>query len=361
MAEELSGVVDTTPEVTAEPVDNFADAAPEQPVQQIADDQIPAKTNTASEWAEPSDDQPAESPVAKAEPVAPATPFNKKLLEQEGLTEEEAKHRFGSPDVFEAAVRYHDSRIIKKVEDRLRQQAQQKPGSPTQQLAPKPQQAPVPQAQDAAKSRAFSPLDPKEWGEDVAKLINGLNDHYAQQLNELAKSNESHVQRSKMSEKALIGLLQHGVAQNRATYYRQFDESVNALPEHYRGTFGEGTEHDLDQGSEQYRNRQRLDRAIKVLSYGRKQEGLGPLPFKSLLDRALNSEFSKIKDAAVRQETQVNVGKRQTQFMPRATAKRQKPLTSDERAEQFVGDKLREMGITVGAEIEGDFAAGLPD
>ena len=197
------------------------------------------------------------------------------------------------------------------------------------------------------------------WDEPTRQILNGLNDHYAKQVEEIDKRNQEIAQRNTVVENALRSLVGHQLRSTESLYYDQMDQAFNALPEGWKETFGTGTRHEFKSdpvrsSSEQYRNRVRLDQAMSAISRGRAQAGMPQLTPKQLFDRALRAEFGEQQDQAVRQQTQQRVQQRQSQIIPRPTSKSPRKASNEENAKATVEKIFKEKGLYLAPEPEQD-------
>lgn len=314
MAEDLEEVQDLEDVTTPVVEQSNADVIDEN------DSSPPGEATLPPERFRSETSQPAEVPE---EPT-----FEPELLRSVGLTAEQAKQEFGSPEVLERALAWQARQFL------------QAGRPPQQRVAPNQPQAPPQQAAQPAKK--FEVPMPADWDEDSKKALTAINDHYAQRLEALESSWKERVDRA---ENALGVLLEHGVSQTRNAFYEQFDNAVNGLGEKWSETFGKGTHRDLDPSTPAFANRAQLFEATQVINQGRKAQGLAPLPVDQVVQWGLRASFPQQLQTHATQQLQGKVRNRQGQFVARPTARKEKPLSAEERAEAVVGKILEARGV----------------
>lgn len=283
--------------------------------------------------------------------------FPPELLRQVGLSAEEAKAQFQSPVELERAVAMADRMLIRSVQPPQPTPPQGAvPGQPPgQRPGQQPGQAPAPQTPEQAVLAAVEKfklnLDPNTYEKDVVDTFTGLNDHVHGVLTQ--QQQEIHTLRE-----ALKTVVQYQMSDTEARYYREFDETVNSLPEAYRETFGQGTIHDLERGSPAFGNRAKLDSAVLALQTARRQRGEPPLPLREAVQRAVRAEFPQQHDTTIRNQVSQQVKGRQRQFTQRPTGRRPGPAGGNPEqsavsaVENFMRDRNFNSAVADTPEVE---------
>lgn len=299
----------------------------------------PVATAAEVEEAEP---QGGEAEAALQEEPSGEEDFPPYLLDEVGLSAEEARSQFGSRDVLQAAVDAMTRRLIRS-------------SRPPAQAGPAPAPPPVAAQQPAVMpiGELFPKFDPKldssQWDEGTIGLVNDLSEHFHKQITELAEI-----------QAALLSRQEESVRQERTRQetveVSQFDDAINQLSSslEFGKLFGKGTVRNLHPGSPEFRNRARVFEVQRLLREARAREGLGAIPVGELVQRAVRAEFPHAHDNAVRKEVQGKVAARQKQFTSRPRARRGEPLTGQERAITRWDDFYRKQGLLQNTPILDD-------
>lgn len=327
---------DVAPPETETPAPDV-ESVPSGEVESDADDSV-----EAGKSATPESKSAGEVQTTGAE--KPTQQFPAELLNSLGLTEAQAKQQFGTPEQLEAAVRFHDQQMMNR--GRQAFQAERQPQPPAQ-SPPPATQPPSPQATapaDAAKKpTGFEPFqfNPDEWDPATAKLLNGLNEHFGKQFEQLANV----VQPVQQHDEALRGLLNIHMQQAQADYVREFESQIASLGDEWSDVLGKGDGMKMDRQSPQIQNRIKLDESMLMLARGRRESGLPPLSQKELFDRALRLEFPNKTTALVQKQVVTKSMTRAKQFTNRPTGRNGKPLSGEEAAAARADAFYQERGI----------------
>lgn len=273
--------------------------------------------------------------------VSSAPEFDPDQLRSVGMTAEQAKQRFGTPDALDRAVAWQAEQAFQFGNQQRMQQQPQRGFAPNNFQQ---QQEPPRQRESQAKAaKKFDIPMPSDWDDDSKKALNALNDHYTQRLSELE---DSYQQRLDRNENVLAAFLEQNMQQLRTAQLDQFDQAVNGLGEKWSATFGKGSYKDMDEGSREYGERAKLFEATAIINNGRRAQGLPPLPLEQAIQWGLATPYFRTQfQSNATQQLQGKVDRRQGQFVARPTARKEKPLTADERAESAVGKILERRGV----------------
>ena len=351
-----------------DPIDNFGEPPPETtPVE-------PAAATPAVEPApEPSTVQPAAGDAIPPA-VAPATPgsgegappaqpgaqspvsFPDELLTLSGLSEQQAREVFGTPDKLLQAMSDFDRRMF----DAGRQLvAGGPPVRPTPPVPAPPQPATTPPVatpppQPAAPAPATKPPlvepfkleEPEEWDATTRKLVEDMNAHWAKQI-------EKHAQQVMQVQQLLIGTLEMERQRAEQEYVNRFDQMCESLGEDWADVLGKGSGRKLDPRSTEYQNRVKLDQAMMAVAGAMRQAGHRPLAQDQLFKRSLQFAFPDKFEATIRARLLGQALQRQAQFTIPPTGRTGKAMTPDERAQAAVRKFLADRGEPVPTLEEG--------
>lgn len=212
------------------------------------------------------------------------------------------------------------------------------------------------QRQVAARQPAPEPFVPTPFKLDMPKdifdkeliaQVSAMNDHYAQQIEQLHKS------------MAPVGQLQADFAQVQqvlqaqatAAAEQQFDGVVNALGDKYEPLFGKGTASALPRGGPQHGNRSRLWQAADRIARGYASSGQQMPALNVLVDQALRVEFNDQQAELTRKQMEGQLRKRNGQFVARPSNRAPAKRSPDDRAGEYVETFYREHGVKEGKDL----------
>lgn len=344
--------------------------APVETTTPATDESIPAASVSGDEYdysdiladddgAAPS--PPPAAPAAQAKPQAvekraeaaeAVDEFPADLLREVGMTTEQAKAQFSTPEQLEAVIRYRDQQMVAAGRRQYEQQTQPPPAATqqvpavappaTQQQAAPPATAPQ-DAMQTAQEFGFKPfkVNPEEWDPATVKLLDGMNEHFANQFNQVA----GRVQQFAQMESALHGLLNVQVQQAQVQYVQEFEQTIEKLGDEWSDVFGQGPGVKMDRESPQIQNRIKLDSTMLMLAAGRRAAGQPPLSQQALFERALRLEFPEKNESLVRKQVTHVADKRRSQFTARPTGRTGRPLTGEEAAQQRAAAFFQSRGM----------------
>lgn len=326
------------------------EAALEQQIKGKIDDSHQGQVGSVEPTQTPDPTGQNEPPVGEEESQSA---FSEDALRMAGLTAEDAGKHFKDEDALLSALAWQDQQamLLAKNAEMARQQ-QQQTFTPPVQAPPQHQQrqVPPPQAQPPGGLQQQQPfkvdLDPEEFGQETVDFLNRMNEHYQKQ---------GQVQHQEVAQlkQALAGHFSAMKRQEAEQKIRAFDEKVNALPDQWKETFGQGDRTSL-QGTQHFQERARLSNAMTAIASGRHQTGMPPLSQDQLFDRAIRAEFAQQHEQAVRGDVAEKVGKRLGQETSRPTARQGKPLSKEQQAQANVNKRLMELGVKPGGDLMGE-------
>lgn len=223
-----------------------------------------------------------------------------------------------------------------------------------------PKAEPVPQPEEVraepksdgkAPSKFELPSELDEYDEQIANIIRKMNDHYAEQIDQVR--NDAQVARRAWS--------QQSEAQQREQMIKDvdwFDAKIAELGDDYVDILGTGKSLQLDTKSQHFIDRAAIyeDLLHRVTMYRR--AGQMPPPLDSLFERSLFSVIGKTinqhsKESA-RKELVKAVADRSRAVMGRPASRNgsDKPKTGAKAAQDFYDDFMKKRGVTV-AEADG--------
>jgi len=266
--------------------------------------------------------------------------FDERLLGLAGITADTARQHFKDQSELEAALRWQDSQAMQAGRNYLQRQQQQ--FIPPQQQPQQPQQ---PQPRPPVEDEFKLDLDPQEWGEETAGLLNKMHGFYTGKITAAQ-------QRQAQMEAVITGMHQHMVRQQQEQFLDAFDSQCNQLGDDYKEVFGSGTRHTFTPTSKEFQNRSRLNQAMQAIAQGRAVSGLPPIPAEQLFDRALRAEFPETSERAVRKEVGQKLTKRFSQATARPTSRQGSPLTPEQAAARRVKDFYAKKGLNLAPDFE---------
>jgi hypothetical protein len=282
-------------------------------------------TDAVQEEAQPVSTEPTEEPVQDAPAQVQAEDeFNPVLLAAAGLTADEAKAQFKSPEALSNAVRLLDSRYI---------QAGTNYGVPgTGEPGSTDQQTPVDEDYQLPK-----PTESEDWTEDVKSLINSLQDHQKKQLSR--RDQELQKQREQLES-----LMLQQSERERFAYVERLDAFVNSLGDEWTPILGKGSGFQLPTNGLAIQNRIHLDIIAGKLADGLSKHGRPELQPQDLYVRALHAAFPDQVVQTVRHDVTRQLESRQRQFTAKPTQKQGRGLSGVDQAIAHADDWYRTKG-----------------
>lgn len=309
--------------------------------------------------------------TAATAPDAAAEVFDAELLEQArwyGLTDEFAKS-FGSSDMLRRALTAIDRRDISVASASQSQQGQQVEG---EQQAAQQQAVPQDAAQaDAATQAAAQPevslaqltgeiepfkLELDGWDEDTRKVLEGLNTHYATQLQKLAATAKAPQplldavqQKIDALDQQFQALEQFRLRAEGERIEQEFDGLFSSAGDEYAEVFGKGAGRELGLDSKELQARKELVQEMFALAEADKQFGRKPMTRPQLFKRALAVRFFDKQQDLARKQVQAQVQQRKSQAVAKPTQRRAPPKTGEKAAAEFINGFLKDRGIDLDA------------
>jgi len=292
---------------------------------------------------------PPVEPVVETAPVDEAAPtitapessdeitFPDYLLNAAGLTQDQARATYTTPDALADAIHAFDARTIQAGAQAWR------PTPPTQ-ITPPAQPTPAQPAVSAeapASQDAFempTPSHEGDWDEDAKRLINSLREYHDRQL---AKRDAEIAMQRQLLEQVMA---QQG-NDEQINYVSQFDGFVNKLGTKWTPVFGAGSGTQLQRDSMAMQNRMQLDMAAAQLAAGRRVLGAPELPIEELLARALYVAFPEHIKTEARHDVSQQLEARRQQFTARPSSSQTKSLTGRALAVQHADDWYKAKGM----------------
>lgn len=351
-------------EPAIEPESLSGQAAPPSPAE-------PLKQSTAAPpgaAASTATDDAARRTVPNEEPpggnVAPQEAWPAELLQEFGLTEQDAQSHFGNVEALQNAIRLRDIQIRNM--GRQRMAAMQQPvagqpqGTPYQPLPQQqrqqpfggqPQQPVQQQPANAAGADEEFAMPPGDWDDDTVKLVRQMDAHYRRLLDQkLRQTVEPIAMGTEM-------LARQQAAQADQQYWLEFHAAVRDLPPEYQEVFGDVTQ-PLVLNSPQHRNLATINQVIQQAHVDRRQAGLPPLSIRQLVSRMAAVEFPQVQQRAAEAKTRGQIGQRQSQFTSRPTARIGAKGDAVSRAAQYATEALRQRGVVSNRRDDQDDGLG---
>jgi len=303
--------------------------------------------------------------------------FPEHLLADAGLTAEQARQQFGTPEALETALDFHLQKVINA--GRQRTQAQPQPTqlpaglqglTPPQQSPQQPlpsQQVPSPQPGD---QQGVLPV--KGWYKPFAEVAKGMKDPdgdpiYADETIRLIEAMDAH---NAAQFDALAGALGPMVVRTHQGF-QQFaaERAQQAIEQHYQSmegrfaelgddwadTFGKGDARAMIQANAadpHVQARVKVAETMEAIKQGRARMGLNPLDDDTLFQQALRADFNpKLQDLHQRGIQTKRAGRDNLRTM-RPTQRKTPARSQNERTLQAVESMLQKRGRTLGPPSE---------
>ena len=276
------------------------------------------------------------------------------------FTEEEAREL--GPDALQRTLAAIDRRNLRAWQQYQEQQEQQRqagaaPNQPSGQQPPAavpptgqangqpPVQPPAKPNAAGEASRPFEKLklnlDPAIFDEDTIPVINSINDHYDQVLQQ---------QHQKVSQ--LEAVLAHVAGSFQAEESRRFANAMDTrfadLPEELHEVFGKESLAELlrkDPNSPAVKERMRINSAMSALLDTDLRNGFERPSDDELFQRAVHSLQHAHTETLARKKISKEIAARRGQAVNRPTARKTKPATPEKAAGNFANNFYRERGF----------------
>jgi len=278
-------------------------------------------------------DSTATSPVTEdSDPAASPdeSEFPDFLLQASGLTKEQAKGAYSSPEALAQAIHAFDARTI-QVGAQTLQRGQPAPTPPP--TTPIPEESASPDQYEMP-----APSHEGEWDEDAKRLVESLRQYHDRQL--AKRDAEIAAQRE-----ALQQLMAQQHSGEQITYVTQFDNFVSRLGERWSPVFGQGSGTALPRDGMAFANRIQLDSAAAQLAAGRRALGAADLPVEDLLARALFVAFPEHVKTEARQDVTDQLEARRQQFTSRPSSSKGATPSGRDRAVRHADDWYKAKGL----------------
>ena len=337
--EQIAALKHTQPPIEFDDTPGLTDLTP-TPNQNQQTDELPVVTDADSKISEKA----ANEPEGGTEGEQSAEPeFEQYLLEAAGLTAEQAKNDFGSPDALKSAVRMLDARFVAAGQQVLSQR-RQVPDTQQQQSAARQQPTSDEKPAELPAFKLPKPKESDDWDEDTKALVDSIKGHFEAQLSAQQKAfNERLGQQQAATEQ----MLAERARAEQLSYVEEFDGFVNKLGDAWKPLLGQGSGFDLPKEGMAYQNRVHLDTIAAQLKAGLEVQGRPELDREQLLNRALQIAFPEQNKLAVKKEVTEQITSRQRMMTQRPTAKGGTPKSGQEKAEKTTVDWYKKHGFTV--------------
>jgi hypothetical protein len=298
----------------------------EQPV----GDQFPSQEKEMPEFVGSDDPLASAGEALSGPPVTPGEgeeqefEFAPELLNAAGLTEEQARSDFGTPEAVQAAVRMLDTRFVN--DGRQETGAVEPP--PTDDIIVEPSPFELPPREDG-----------EEWDPDSVKLIEAMN----QRTEQLLAQRDAQI---KQQQEYVQNLATQQQQADAARQLEEFDDMVNSLPDDWNGLLGKGTAYDLEPRGLHFNNRMHLEQTMNALQNGNIRSGRQPIPSDELMVRALSVAFPEQQQAVVRREVVQEVAQRQQVMTARPTQRREAAVSPVQKAGQTAEEWYRKHNMS---------------
>lgn len=200
-----------------------------------------------------------------------------------------------------------------------------------------PQQAqPVPAEGDRLEKYSLS-ID-EDWDDDVAEVLNGINDHYHSQIEKMSQSINS-------IQNNLVQVTGSDEQRAAEEFERSMDTYFDSLGDEWSEVFGKGPVRGLPDGSPELLNRQMHSQEFGSLMGGDWHVGREPKSFEDYCQRATRSAFGDKAIEIEKSKIGQQVTRRRRQGISRPGGRDTSPPNGRERAAQVANDFYRERGM----------------
>jgi hypothetical protein len=188
------------------------------------------------------------------------------------------------------------------------------------------------QGGDPKKSAKFDlKLDPNAYDEGIIKAMEGMNEHYANQVAEIRQQ--------------VLGVNGHIAAQAAKDFESGMDRNFSSLGEEYQTVFGKGPMRTMQVNSSVARARNEVVLMMDSIATSAKQRGLRVPSDEELFKRAVHAVSPDIADRIARKKLAGNLDKRNGQMATRASTSRAPARGSGDQGLAAVRDKMQDLGI----------------
>ncbi len=279
--------------------------------------------------------------------------FSPDLLAKAGLTAEQASKHFDDDEGLQAyleleQLRYgqrmlqHGQQLHQQPEPQFQQPPQQYPSQAPPQAEPRgeypvgapPQQPVQPQYPQGYKPPKFE-FNADEVADDPEKFVETFkkaNDFYAEELakRDMAMARLLQMQQAGYSQVAVIN---QAVAAERTRQLDEwFESKFKGLGNEYEDVFGKGNTWNLQSGSSERANRERVVQAMNTMNAGIQANGHSPMTMDDLFDTAVKVSFADKTEELLQGKVLGRAQRRQKNFIARPTHRKSAPMKPLERA-----------------------------
>lgn len=321
---------------------------------------IPPENAAAGGEPKPVQDTAGDDGKAKAEPQVTAEPeapeFPDTLLQMAGFSsaEDAKKYGFKDSEALLAAIQWQGRSFTQPAKP-TRTSYLESPQKPDVQPTKIPAEKP-PQGDDLAL-KPFKPANPEIFEEELLKLIEAQNQHYAEQFELLHRRHSAQIEQV---ASRLQGLDVDDQQRQIQQEVEQFDQSVQGLGPEWEAEFGKGDGHALfgrtdAESVTAIQNRVDLFDAVNLLRHTNEERGGKPMTVQQEVQWALMQRYpDKFKQQLLRQSQAKAEARKGTQAS-RPTARTTPPGTRNERLLSALQQKYPGVDFSAGAgEVEGD-------
>lgn len=269
-----------------------------------------------TEESEPSTDSDDSLPETTDEDTSSlAVEFPEHLLIDSGLSVEQARSQFSSPEELQKAIDAYDRQMLSSSPQG---NAQTPPG-------------------DMADPYTLPPVKlPEEFADDettriAQAILDQVSGHYAPLLQQ--------------RDQLLATIFAERQQQQREGYKNEFESGIEKLGEDWAPVFGKGDGRQLPENSPLIQNRIALDRYVAAMAQNRAAQGLPPLSTFDLQRRAARAAFPQHHDATVVKSVQGKKQTRRSQFTTPPTAVNGQPRSRDQKAVAVAEEMARKFKI----------------
>lgn len=192
----------------------------------------------------------------------------------------------------------------------------EKPAEKPAEKVEKPVEKKAEKPEEAEDEKFDCGLDPEEFDEDYIDAMNKMGQKFK---DELKKSD---------AEKTELRRVIQQQEQDRYTDW--MDRRIAGLGDDFSETLGVGDAEDIDPGSVEFENRQRLANRIGILTHSYHKLGRAIPPRNKLFDMAVEREFNDIKNKTKNEEATVEKLKKRSSQVIGGGSKKSASLTPEE-------------------------------
>jgi hypothetical protein len=321
----------------SEPLSPGADAFPQPEATGPYSEEEPSDSSESAE-ADPTPDTEAEPEAepAESEPAEPAGIDSELLARAEvyGLSADDAKAH-GTPESLRLTMLAMDRQAAAWGEKQLGLGEQQPPPADTARQEPPPKEQP-PTKEQAAESLVEKfklEINPDEWDADVAKALNGVNDHYYSLVNK-QQSELKELRDALVNTHDYVQFITSQSQQAEAAQVEQeLDTFFDSLGDEFGEVYGKGPIRQLSESAPQRAKRIEFVQKMRALEYAdANTPNRRPMARKEMLGRVQAFLHPDILKQTARKEIESKVKARSQQSLERPSGKNGKAATRRERA-----------------------------